>query len=152
APSGANRGAPSAPPGASRGAPNAPPGAGRGAPGAPPGAGADTRYGRQELHVVGDVSSRYKKKRRFKGRPMPGDSDARHGFEMPPAPAVRDVPIGETITVADLAQRMAVKATEVIKVLVNMGVMATINQVIDQDTAVLVVEELGHTPKLLKED
>ncbi|HEU4626711.1 MAG TPA: translation initiation factor IF-2 [Steroidobacteraceae bacterium] len=142
----AARGAPSAPP--SRGAPAAPASTGRGAPGAP----ADTRYGRQELHVVGDVSSRYKKKRRLKGRPMAGDGDTKHGFEMPTAPVVREVPIGETITVAELAQRMAVKATEVIKVLMNMGVMATINQVIDQDTAVLVVEELGHTAKLLKED
>ncbi|MGH2928211.1 MAG: translation initiation factor IF-2, partial [Solirubrobacteraceae bacterium] len=60
--------------------------------------------------------------------------------------------IGETVTVAELAQKMAVKATEVIKVLMNMGVMATINQPIDQDTAVLVVEEMGHTPKILKED
>ena len=48
---------------------------------------------------------------------------------------------------AELAQKMAVKATEVIKVLMNMGVMATINQPIDQDTAVLVVEEMGHTAK-----
>ena len=53
--------------------------------------------------------------------------------------------LGETITVAELAQKMAVKATEVIKVLMNMGVMVTINQLIDQDTAVLVVEEIGHT-------
>ena len=55
------------------------------------------------------------------------------------------------ITVAELAQRMAVKANEVIKVMMNMGVMATINQPIDQDTAVLVVEELGHTAVLVKE-
>ena len=71
---------------------------------------------------------------------------------MPTAPVVREVSIGETVTVAELAQKMAVKATEVIKVLMNMGVMATINQPIDQDTAVLVVEELGHTAKLLKEN
>jgi len=71
---------------------------------------------------------------------------------MPTAPVVREVSIGETVTVAELAQKMAIKATEVIKVLMNMGVMATINQPIDQDTAVLVVEELGHTPKLLKEN
>jgi translation initiation factor IF-2 len=134
-------------PGAPAGAPGRP-----GAPGGGPGAAGDTRYGRQELHVVGDVSSRYKKKRRMKGRPAPGEGDTKHGFEMPTAPVVREVAIGETITVAELAQRMAVKATEVIKVLMNMGVMATINQVIDQDTAVLVVEELGHTAKLLKED
>jgi translation initiation factor IF-2 len=112
-----------------------------------------TRYGRQELHVATDVSSRYKKKRRVKSRAVPSAAaDGRHGFEMPTAPVVREVGIGETVTVAELAQKMAVKATEVIKVLMNMGVMATINQPIDQDTAVLVVEEMGHTPKLLKED
>jgi translation initiation factor IF-2 len=112
-----------------------------------------TRYGRQELHVGADVSSRFKKKpRRMRSRPTSGDSDGRHGFEMPTAPVIRDVSIGETITVAELAQKMAVKATEVIKVLMNMGVMATINQVIDQDTAVLVVEEMGHTAKILKDD
>ena len=71
---------------------------------------------------------------------------------MPTAPVRRDVAIGETITVAELAQRMAVKATEVIKVLMNLGIMATINQPIDQDTAVLVVEEMGHTAKLVKEN
>jgi translation initiation factor IF-2 len=111
-----------------------------------------TRYGRQELHVAGDISSRYKKKRRTKSRPMATGAEGKHGFEMPTAPVVREVSVGETTTVADLAQRMAVKATEVIKVLMNMGVMATINQPIDQDTAVLVVEELGHTPKVLKEN
>jgi translation initiation factor IF-2 len=115
--------------------------------------GGHTRYGRQELHVAGDVSSRYKKKRRTKSRPMPSAGDGgRHGFEMPTAPVVREVGVGETITVSELAQKMAVKATEVIKVLMNMGVMATINQPIDQDTAVLVVEEMGHTAKVLKEN
>src|SRR5579864_7854505 len=111
-----------------------------------------TRYGRQELHVAGDVSSRYKKKRRAKSRLMPSGAEGKHGFEMPTAPVVREVGIGETVTVAELAQKMAVKATEVIKTLMNMGVMATINQPIDQDTAVLVVEEMGHTPKVLKEN
>ncbi len=112
-----------------------------------------TRYGRQELHVAGDISSRYKKKRRTKSRPVSaGGETGRHGFEMPTAPVVREVGVGETATVAELAQKMAVKANEVIKVLMNMGVMATINQPIDQDTAVLVVEELGHTPKVLKEN
>jgi translation initiation factor IF-2 len=111
-----------------------------------------TRYGRQELHVATDVSSRYKKKRRAKARLVPAAAEGKHGFEMPTAPVVREVGIGETVTVAELAQKMAVKATEVIKVLMNMGVMATINQPIDQDTAVLVVEEMGHTPKVLKEN
>src|SRR5207237_1006017 len=110
-----------------------------------------TRYGRQELHVTGDVSSRYKKKRRAKARPVPAAAEGRHGFEMPTAPVVREVGVGETVTVAELAQKMAVKATEVIKALMNMGVMATINQPIDQDTAGLVVEEMGHTPKVRKE-
>src|SRR5438477_1841392 len=122
---------------------------------AAPAAAADdkqTRYGRQELHVTGDVSSRYKKKRRAKARPVPASAEGRHGFEMPTAPVVREVGVGETVTVAELAQKMAVKATEVIKALMNMGVMATINQPLDRDTAVLVVEEMGHTPKVLKEN
>ncbi|HEV2228700.1 MAG TPA: translation initiation factor IF-2, partial [Steroidobacteraceae bacterium] len=122
------------------------------APAAPVADDKHTRYGRQELHVAGDVSSRYKKKRRVKSRALPSAAEGKHGFEMPTAPVVREVGIGETITVAELAQKMAVKATEVIKVLMNMGVMVTINQPIDQDTAVLVVEEMGHTPKLLKEN
>jgi translation initiation factor IF-2 len=122
------------------------------APAAPVADDKHTRYGRQELHVATDVSSRYKKKRRAKARHVPAAAEGKHGFEMPTAPVVREVGIGETVTVAELAQKMAVKATEVIKVLMNMGVMATINQPIDQDTAVLVVEEMGHTPKLLKEN
>ena len=78
--------------------------------------------------------------------------ESRHGFERPTAPVIRDVSIPESITVSDLAQRMSVKATEVIKTLMKMGVMATINQILDQDTAVLVVEEMGHTPVLQVEN
>ena len=113
-----------------------------------------TRYGRQELHIVGDVSSRHKKKKSRDGRrrSMGGDADTKHGFEMPTARVVREVAIGEAMTVGELAQKMAVKATEVIKVMMNMGVMATINQTIEQDTAMLVVEEMGHTPVLRKEN
>src|SRR5580692_4179551 len=113
-----------------------------------------TRYGRQELHIVGDVSSRHKKKKSRDGRrrSMGSDADAKHGFEMPTARVVREVAIGEAMTVGELAQKMAVKATEVIKVMMNMGVMATINQMIEQDTAVLVVEEMGHTAVLRKEN
>ncbi len=111
-----------------------------------------TRYGRTELHVVADVSARFKKKKRVKSRgSAPAATESRHAFEMPTAPVKREVQITETITVAELAQRMAIKANEVIKVMMNMGVMATINQPIDQDTAVLVVEELGHTAKVVKE-
>ncbi len=101
--------------------------------------------GRQELHIAGDVSARHKKKKRLKARTAPADSEPRHGFEKPTAPVKREVAIGATVTVADLAQKLAIKATEVIKVLMNMGVMATINQAIDQDTAILVVEQCGGT-------
>ncbi len=113
-----------------------------------------TRYGRQELHIVGDVSSRHKKKKSRDGRrrSVGGESDTKHGFEMPTERVVREVAIGEAMTVGELAQKMAVKATEVIKVMMNMGVMATINQMIEQDTAVLVVEEMGHTAVLRKEN
>ena len=75
-----------------------------------------------------------------------------HGFALPTAPVVKEVAIPETITVAELAKRMSVKAAEVIKVMIGLGAMATINQVIDQDTAVIVVEEMGHKPRILKED
>src|SRR5580704_13959788 len=111
-----------------------------------------TRYGREELHIAGDVSARHKKKKRLKARTVAVGTEAKHGFEMPTAPVKREVALGETITVAELAQRMAIKATEVIKVLMNLGVLATINQPIERDTAVLVVEELGHSAKLLKEN
>ncbi len=110
-----------------------------------------TRYGRKELHVAGDKSGRRRRKRPQRRRPVSVSVDSQHGFERPTAPVVREVEIPETISVADLAQRMAVKAPEVIKVLMGMGAMVTINQVIDQDTAVLVVEEMGHTAKPLAE-
>jgi translation initiation factor IF-2 len=111
-----------------------------------------TRYGRKELHIAGDVSARHKKKKKVRARTMPTDMEQKHAFEKPTAPMQREVALGETITVAELAQKMAVKATEVIKNLMKMGVMATINQHLDQDTAMLVVEEMGHVAKALKED
>lgn len=108
-----------------------------------------TRYGREELHV--DVS---KSGRRKKKGPSGSARHAQptHGFEKPTAPLVYEVSIPETITVAELAQKMSIKAAEVIKVLMGMGSMVTINQVLDQDTASVVVEEMGHTVKLLKAD
>src|SRR5690554_1950699 len=78
--------------------------------------------------------------------------EKRHAFERPTKPMVREVQIPETITVGDLAQRMAVKAADVIKTLMGMGVMATINQVLDQETAILVTEELGHKPRAVSDD
>jgi translation initiation factor IF-2 len=76
----------------------------------------------------------------------------RHGFAKPTGPIVREVTLLETITVAELAQKMSVKAAEVIKTLMKLGTMVTINQVLDQETAAIVVEEMGHTYKLLKEN
>ncbi|NQD95142.1 GTP-binding protein, partial [Pseudomonas sp. CrR25] len=75
-----------------------------------------------------------------------------HGFQSPTGPVVRDVSIGETITVADLAQQMSVKAAEVIKFMFKMGTPVTINQVLDQETAQLIAEELGHKVKLVSDN
>ena len=78
--------------------------------------------------------------------------EKRHVFEKPTKPMVHEVEIPETITVSELAQRMAVKSGQVIKTLMGMGVMATINQPLDQETAVLVVEEMGHKARMVRED
>ena len=106
-----------------------------------------TRYGRQELHLSEDRSRKQKKKSRD---PVVGGG--KHGFEKPTARVVREVSIPETISVVDLAAKMSVKATEVIKFMMKLGTMVTINQVLDQTTAALVVEEMGHTPTLLQEN
>ena len=106
-----------------------------------------TRYGRKELHVAGDKSGRRKRKTPLRRRAVSVGGDAKHGFERPTAPVVHEVEIPENISVADLAKRLAIKGNEVVKVLFKMGAMVTINQVIDQDTATLVVEELGHIAK-----
>lgn len=82
-------------------------------------------------------------------RKRKSSSSLQHGFEKPTAPVVREVSIPESITVGELAQRMSVKAAALIKEMMKQGVMATINQAIDQETAVLLVEELGHVPKLV---
>jgi translation initiation factor IF-2 len=75
-----------------------------------------------------------------------------HGFTSPAGPIVRDVLIGETITVGDLSQQMSVKAAEVIKFMFKMGTPVTINQVLDQETAQLIAEELGHKVKLVSDN
>ena len=110
-----------------------------------------TKYGRAELHVAHEMSNKRKKKPGKSRGPVSVQSESKHGFEKPVAPQVREVAIPETITVGELAQRMAVKANEVIKVMMNMGAMATINQLIDQETAAIVVDEMGHKAKLEKE-
>ena len=80
------------------------------------------------------------------------EGDAQRAFAAPSEPIVRDVTVPETITVADLAHKMSVKAAEVIKVLMKLGTMVTINQVLDQDTAMIVIEEMGHVAKRAKLD
>ncbi len=86
-----------------------------------------------------------------KSRTRRGNDEARRAlhqeFERPTAPVVHEIFIPETITVADLAQKMSVKGVDVVKALMKLGAMATINQVIDQDTAMIVVEEMGHVAK-----
>jgi len=83
------------------------------------------------------------------GRRKLSKSKNKHGFSKPTEKKVHEVEIPEAITVADLAQRMSLKAAVLVKELFKMGSMATANQTIDQDTAVLLVEELGHTPVLV---
>lgn len=108
-----------------------------------------SKFHRQELHVAIDKSGRRRKKQRT--RPVI-TKPTQHGFEKPTAPVIREVEIPESISVADLAQRMSVKGTEVIKAMMNLGSMVTINQTIDQETATIVVEEMGHIPKVLQEN
>ncbi|HVR82367.1 MAG TPA: translation initiation factor IF-2 [Luteimonas sp.] len=103
-----------------------------------------------QLHL--SASERARRTTSVRGKPKPrrqGDQSrtgtGTHTFTRPTAPVVREVAIGDAITVADLAQKLALKGGDVVKTLFKMGVMATITQTIDHDTAVLVVEELGHT-------
>lgn len=108
---------------------------------------------RQELHVSADKVGRRKKKAPTKA--VAGKvviAATQHGFQKPTQPVIHEVALPETLTVAELAQKMSVKAAEVIKVMMKMGTMVTINQVIDQETAAIVVEEMGHKPKMLRED
>ena len=107
--------------------------------------------GRKELHVAVDKSGKRKKKSPPPRRFVP-QSAGKHGFERPTQPVVREVLIPESLTVAELAQRMSVKAAEVIKVMMKLGSMVTINQMMDQDTALLLVEEMGHKGKVVREN
>src|SRR5690606_11164965 len=109
----------------------------------------DDRGGKRfagQMHLSPSDRARRSTNTRGRAKPRRQGDQARtgKGFERPTAPIVRDVAIGETITVADLAQKMSLKGGEVVKALFKMGVMATITQSIDHDTAALVTEELGH--------
>ncbi|HJW47118.1 MAG TPA: translation initiation factor IF-2 [Lysobacter sp.] len=102
-----------------------------------------------QLHLSASERARRTTGARGKAKPRRHVEQARsgggaHGFSKPTAPIIREVAIGETITVADLAQKLALKGGDVVKSLFKMGVMATITQTIDYDTAALVTEELGH--------
>ncbi|ASI24427.1 TPA: translation initiation factor IF-2 [Aeromonas salmonicida] len=99
-----------------------------------------------------DRDSRNPRARKGKRGKMAMPNAMKHGFNKPEAVVNRDVVIGETITVAELANKMAVKGVEVIKAMMKMGAMATINQVIDQETAQLVAEEMGHKVVLRREN
>ena len=105
----------------------------------------------QEAEDEQDMKVERTSRRRKKSKKNAGE-DLKHGFNKPAQPVERVVKIGETITVGELASRMAKKGTEVIKTMMKMGEMATINQILDQDTAVLVVEEMGHKYELVNDN
>jgi len=119
------------------------------APGADRGGRRDDRHHRTELHLAEGKGGKRdnKKSKKPTGRIR---VDNVHGFEKPMAPIIREVEVPEAITVGELANRMAIKATELIKVMMKNGVMATINQTLDQDTATLMVEEMGHKARTVK--
>ncbi|QLG87734.1 translation initiation factor IF-2 [Chitinibacter bivalviorum] len=98
----------------------------------------------------GDAGNDWKSKKG--GKKQSNQQDNAHAFQAPTEPVTHEVDIPETISVADLAHKMAVKGVEVVKALMKMGMMVTINQVLDQETAMIVVEEMGHIPKAAKLD
>jgi translation initiation factor IF-2 len=105
------------------------------------------RFLKGELHLSDAGSARRganKKKPRMQRAEASRQGSSQHSFSRPTAPVVREIALGDSITVADLATKLALKGGEVVKALFKMGVMVTINQAIDHDTALLVVEELGH--------
>jgi len=108
---------------------------------------------RKELHVAHHNPNRkLKKKERTQISQKVQEEQAQHGFHMPVEPITHEVLIPETIKISELALKMTTKVGEVLKVMMSMGVMATLNDVIDQDTAMLVVEEMGHTPIAANEE
>ena len=105
----------------------------------------------QEAEDEEDMQVERGSRRRKKSKKNAGEH-LKQGFTKPVTPVEKIVKLGETITVGDLAGRMAVKGTEVIKTMMKMGEMATINQVLDQETAVLVIEEMGHKYEIVNEN
>jgi translation initiation factor IF-2 len=105
----------------------------------------------QEAEDADDIKTELGGRRRKKSRKNAG-SDLKHAFNKPAQPVERIVRLGETITVSELGSKLAIKATEVIKALMKMGEMVTINHVLDQETAVLLVEEMGHKYELVNDN
>ena len=108
----------------------------------------DRERERGELHI--SAGKKLRRKQRRSQRPVVTSMSGQHAFERPTQPIVREVYLPETITVAELAQKMSIKAAEVIKALMQLGSMVTINQVLDRDNAAIVVEHLDHVPKTAK--
>lgn len=102
---------------------------------------------REALQLKQVKRKRRKPAPKIKKKAVETSLSGQHGFELPTEPVQHEVILPETITVADLAQQMSVKGIEVIKVLMGMGTMVTINQVLDRDTATIVAEEMGHDVK-----
>ncbi len=109
----------------------------------------DAENKKRGLKTRGDITAGKSGWRAPKGKSHKhhADEDQQHAFTAPTEPIVHEVLVPETITVADLAHKMSVKSGEVIKALMGMGMMVTINQVLDQETAIIVVEEMGHEAK-----
>ncbi|WP_290654716.1 translation initiation factor IF-2 [Idiomarina sp.] len=107
-----------------------------------------SKKSRRKEEEADERTPRREKRRKGGRRP----STLQQGFNKPAQPVEREVKIGETITVGELANRMAVKASELIKTMMKMGEMVTINQILDQETASLVVEELGHKAVVVKDN
>ena len=95
-----------------------------------------------QLHVKEGANRRKKKGKRTRNVKI--EQSTEHGFVAPTEPVVRSIAVPDTIVVSELAQMLSVKGADVIRAMMGMGVMATINQVVDQDTAILIVEEMGH--------
>ena len=112
----------------------------------------DDQARRRAMKTRGDTSGGRDGWRSRAGAGRHRDEEGGTAFATPAEPKVLEVPIPETISVGDLAHKMAVKAAEVIKVMMKMGTMVTINQVLDQDTAMIVVQEMGHVAKPAKLD
>ncbi len=107
---------------------------------------------RRGIKTRGDASGGREGWRGRRAKAHHDDAGAETNFQAPTEAIIYEVMVPETITIGELAQKMAVKAAEVIKIMMKMGTMATINQVIDQETAILLVEELGHTAIAAKAD